>query len=263
MFKLDNNLLIELGLGSLPAHEKNQLLQHIYDTLEVRVGMRLAEQMNEQQLQEFESFVKGGDEAGALKWLESNFPNYKDVVGQELEKLKTEIKGYAPQIVAASQQAQAQAAMQPQPMPQAQPGYGYPQQPMPGQYQQPSYAPQPGMGQPQPMAQPGYGYPQPQQQSVQPQYGMPNQPMPQPYAPSPQPMASGAPMPAASPMQPSAPSPSSMASPQPQYQPPQPMPQWQPPVTPTPAMTGNDDTFAPPVTDQTQANTDATDQPAA
>lgn len=110
MFKLDNTLLEELGLGSLPPEEKNRMLAHIYETLEMRVGMKLAEQMSNEQLDEFESFIDKNDEAGALKWLETNFPNYKQVVADELEKLKSEIKATAPQIVAASQQQQAVGA---------------------------------------------------------------------------------------------------------------------------------------------------------
>lgn len=104
MFKLDENLLKELGLGELPAEEKNKMLAHIYETLEMRVGMKLAEQMTNEQLTEFESFIDSNDESGALKWLETNFPDYKQVVAAELENLKTEIKASAPQIVAASQQ---------------------------------------------------------------------------------------------------------------------------------------------------------------
>ncbi len=105
MFKLNNELLDELGLGSLPPDEKNKMLKHIYETLEMRVGMKLAEQMSNQQLDEFEAFIDGNDEPGALKWLETNFPNYKQVVADELDKLKGEIKQNAPQIVAMSQQA--------------------------------------------------------------------------------------------------------------------------------------------------------------
>lgn len=104
MFKLDDNLLQELGLGALPAEDKRVMLGHIYETLEMRVGMTLAQQMTNEQLDEFESFIDSNDEAGALKWLETNFPNYKQVVANELEKLKEEIKATAPQIVAASQQ---------------------------------------------------------------------------------------------------------------------------------------------------------------
>src|SRR3989344_4812604 len=110
MFKLDENLLKELGLGTLPGVEKNKMLGHIYETLEMRVGMKLAEQMSNEQLDEFEAFIDKNDEAGALKWLETNFPNYKQVVADELESLKAEIKQAAPQIIAASQADHGQTA---------------------------------------------------------------------------------------------------------------------------------------------------------
>lgn len=109
MFKLDDNLLKELGLGTLPSDEKNKMLQHIYETLEMRVGMKLAEQMSDEQLDEFEGFVNKNDDEGALNWLTTNFPNYKQVVANELEALKAEIKQAAPQILAASQTDQGQA----------------------------------------------------------------------------------------------------------------------------------------------------------
>ena len=104
MFKLDDNLLREVGLGALPAEEKNKMLAHIYETLEMRVGMKLAEQMTDAQLDEFESYIDKNDEAGALRWLETNFPNYKQVVADELEKLKGEIKSNAAHILAATEQ---------------------------------------------------------------------------------------------------------------------------------------------------------------
>lgn len=124
MFKLDDNLLRELGLGDLPPQEKNRMLQHIYETLEMRVGMRLAEGMSNQQLDEFEKLMptqndseetRKQKEQEALRWLETNFPNYKQVVADELEKLKSEIKASAAQIVSASrpQQGGDQSGTQP------------------------------------------------------------------------------------------------------------------------------------------------------
>lgn len=149
MFKLDDNLLQELGLGGLPVEEKNKMLGHIYETLEMRVGMKLAEQMTNEQLDDFERFIDGDipyarnfldgakpgwqqsaayqtslqnaqaaaardnrpinensviSEFGALSWLETNFPGYKQVVANELEALKAEIKQAAPQILAVSAQ---------------------------------------------------------------------------------------------------------------------------------------------------------------
>src|SRR4029077_687090 len=112
MLKLDNNLLQELGLGSLPEEQKRSMLQHIYETLELRVGTNLANQMTDQQLQEFERFIdEGGDanQAQALQWLETNLPNYKQVVNDVFEALKLEVKQMAPQLVAASQAQQTQA----------------------------------------------------------------------------------------------------------------------------------------------------------
>ncbi len=145
---LDDKFLEEIGLGTLPEAEKPKMRAHIYETLEMRVGMRLASGMSSQQLNEFESFVSGDiarardflgtwkadweqdtsyqknienakkrvaqqgreftqadidsltSEFAALQWLSSNFPNYKDVVSEELNKLKGEIKAAAPQILA-------------------------------------------------------------------------------------------------------------------------------------------------------------------
>lgn len=179
MFKLDDNLLIELGLGALAPTEKNRMLNHIYETLEMRVGMKLAQRMTNEQLDEFEAFIDRSDEAGALKWLEANFPNYKQVVADELQALKAEIKTAAPQIIAASQQQSMAPAVDPS---QLQPASGQQyqsqqpqQQPQPMQYQQsvpqqpvqPQQLPQ--QPQPMPMQQP-----QPQQQPFQ-----------QPYQPAP------------------------------------------------------------------------------
>ena len=200
MFKLDDNLLIELGLGSLPPAEKNRMLGHIYETLEMRVGMKLAQRMTNEQLDEFEAFIDRNDEAGALKWLETNFPNYKQVVAEELEALKAEIKAAAPQIVAASQQqaasvaAQAPAAPQkatytvPQqaPLSQGSPydAPGAPISPQAPAYQQPTVvAPAPAQD-PQAFAQPT----QPAFSQPQPQYPAPTMPVaPQTTSQGPQP----------------------------------------------------------------------------
>ena len=112
MFKLDNNFLKELGLDGLPSEEKNKIMSHIYETLEMRVGVRLASNMTDAQLDEFEGFINKNDEEGALRWLETNFPNYKDVVAEELDKLRQEVKEAAPQILA---EATSQAAGDSQP----------------------------------------------------------------------------------------------------------------------------------------------------
>ncbi len=115
MLKIDNSLLEEVGLAALPDPEKNSFLKHIYETLEMRVGIRLADQMTNEQLDEFERYFEAKDDAGAFKWLETNFPNYKDIVQQEFDKLKAEVASTAPQILAASQTQTGQTPSVPAP----------------------------------------------------------------------------------------------------------------------------------------------------
>jgi hypothetical protein len=106
--RIDDQLLSDLGLSALPDDEKKALQKHIYETLEMNVGMRLADQMSNEQLDEFEQYFNARDDAGAFRWLETNFPNYKDIVAEEFEKLKAEVAQNAPHILAASQQGQGQ-----------------------------------------------------------------------------------------------------------------------------------------------------------
>ena len=91
MFQLNDDFLQSVGLGNMPDDQKQAFLQHLYEELELRVGTRLSEGMSDDQLGEFEKLIEGNDEQGALGWLEKNRPNYKDVVAEELEKLKKEI----------------------------------------------------------------------------------------------------------------------------------------------------------------------------
>lgn len=129
MFQLDDKFLQDVGLGSLPADQKQMFLDHFREQLELRVGTRLSEGLSDAQLEEFESFIDRNDEkvnawlaanvpqydqdqiyqqlkSGApaeipqnvvlaeyasLKWLGLNRPDYRQVVAQTMEELKNEI----------------------------------------------------------------------------------------------------------------------------------------------------------------------------
>lgn len=92
MLRIDDSLLKDLGLADLPEEERKRLLSQFHEMLEMRVGIRLAKQMTDEQLDEFEVFIDTNDQAGALKWLETNFPDYKKVVAEEFDLLKKEIQ---------------------------------------------------------------------------------------------------------------------------------------------------------------------------
>lgn len=129
MFQLDDKFLQDIGLGTMPQDQKQAFLEHIYNELELRVGTRLSEGLSEAQMSEFEAFIDRKQEVveqwfsnhvpnykneqdyqkfaanapetateldiaceyGSLKWLEVNRPDYKQVVADELERLKQEI----------------------------------------------------------------------------------------------------------------------------------------------------------------------------
>ncbi len=129
MFQLDDQFLQDVGLADLPEEQKKPFLQHVYDQLEYRVGVRLSEGMSDAQLEEFESIIDRKPEAietwvaqhapnftsdelylkiqstsgipagdprikaeyAATKWLEVNRPDYRDVVASTLDALKQEI----------------------------------------------------------------------------------------------------------------------------------------------------------------------------
>ena len=129
MFQLDDQFLADIGLADLPEEQKKPFLQHVYDQLEYRVGVRLSEGMTDAQLEEFEAIIDRKEdivnnwihtyapgyaaeemfqkiqqasglsandpalkaEYAATKWLEVNRPDYRDVVAKTLEELKAEI----------------------------------------------------------------------------------------------------------------------------------------------------------------------------
>lgn len=112
--QLDDNFLKDLGLSDLPEDQKQEFLQHVLETLELRVGTRLSEGLSDAQLEEFEKLTPMPEDTPemaqqkqglALQWLEANRPNYKQVVAEELEKLKEEIRGNAGNILDLDSQA--------------------------------------------------------------------------------------------------------------------------------------------------------------
>jgi hypothetical protein len=75
MFQLDDKFLQELGLDQLPEDQKQAFKEHIYNELELRVGVRLSEGLSEDQLAEFESFVDRNEEK-VKSWVAANVPNF-------------------------------------------------------------------------------------------------------------------------------------------------------------------------------------------
>ncbi len=85
MFQLDDNFLQQVGLGGLPDDQKQAFLDHLKEQLELRVGTKLSDGLQDAQLAEFESFIDR-DEARVNEWIARNVPDYQnDPVFQQLK----------------------------------------------------------------------------------------------------------------------------------------------------------------------------------
>lgn len=96
---LDNNFLKEIGLKDLSASEKENLLEYIKETLEIRIGERLTRDLPEHLLKEFLIYVRQKREDKALTWMKENVPHHDKIVLEEINKLKVEVKVNAAKIL--------------------------------------------------------------------------------------------------------------------------------------------------------------------
>lgn len=103
MITLNDDLLVELGLGELSPDDKRSLLAHLYETLQTRVGSILAERMSLADLDEFDSFMERDDQEGAVAWMNKTIPGYQETVNEEFEALKAEVRSQVPKVLAAIQ----------------------------------------------------------------------------------------------------------------------------------------------------------------
>lgn len=102
MIRVDEDLLRRLGLDALSPADKKLMLRHIYETLEFRVGTKLASRLDSDQIEKFEALIQAGDEQASLAFLQQVAPDYKDIVAASFEALCEEIEANAEKILAAS-----------------------------------------------------------------------------------------------------------------------------------------------------------------
>jgi UDP-N-acetylenolpyruvoylglucosamine reductase len=104
--QIDDALLEELGYAGLSTFERQKLQETMLETLQMRIGYRLSENLNDEQIATLETkFAFTAEDTpeqvaekqqAVAKWLQETHPNYKEVVAEEFEKLKTEMREYAP-----------------------------------------------------------------------------------------------------------------------------------------------------------------------
>lgn len=96
---IDNNYLEELGLGSIPQDEKDRMLADIRETLADRIGAQVETRLDEAKLDEFDGVIGQNDQAATNAWLENNLPDYKQIVEEEMKKIRADIEPQVAPIV--------------------------------------------------------------------------------------------------------------------------------------------------------------------
>ena len=139
MYSFDESFLEGVGLSNLPQNQKDIFLQYAQDQFEIRIGEKMSQALNEEQLTEFENIIDNdkatvdrilgelgdyhqdpvyqqlmvntgaGDGSIELinayvtaKWLDKNCPTYGNMINESLEELRAEIISQKDAILAAA-----------------------------------------------------------------------------------------------------------------------------------------------------------------
>ncbi len=138
MYKFDDNFLESVGLGSMPAEQKDAFLQYAQDQLETKIGEKMSEGLSNEQLDEFEKIVDndkatidrwlagagdykndaiyqklveslGGENEEVLsdyvtaKWLDQNCPQYRQIITDSIKAIREEITANKDALLASMQ----------------------------------------------------------------------------------------------------------------------------------------------------------------
>lgn len=98
--EFDEQFLQEMGLSAMPEEEKQAFLKYAQEELEVRIGERISRGLTDVQLNEFDMIT---DQTEAVKWLEINCPDYREIVTNTIDEMKDEIRANRARLVGTQQ----------------------------------------------------------------------------------------------------------------------------------------------------------------
>jgi hypothetical protein len=93
MIQFDENLFGEEIFAKVPEADKPVILGQLFITLELRVGERIADELNEEQLEVFAQL--DGDDAKRQAWLDEAVPTLPAIIAEEVKILRSEVKDIA------------------------------------------------------------------------------------------------------------------------------------------------------------------------
>ncbi len=97
MALINEEFMAEVGLGEMPAAEKQAFMEQATEELEVRVGQQISAGLTPEQMAEFSQIE---DTAEVASWLNQNAPNFREEVMQVFANFKQELMQNRQQILA-------------------------------------------------------------------------------------------------------------------------------------------------------------------
>lgn len=92
MTEQDKQLSIKLGLTDLAESEQLKRLAQFKETLQIKIGLRLEDELDDEQLNTVVNLVDKSGSSEAEHWLRSNVPNYEQIYSEEYDSLVEAIK---------------------------------------------------------------------------------------------------------------------------------------------------------------------------
>lgn len=90
---VDNQFLAAMGLDGLEGEEKQAALDGILYTLNIRIGERVAEQLTEEQTENFDQLSDDASPEELANWLKANAPNYQQLAEEEAKAMRKQVLG--------------------------------------------------------------------------------------------------------------------------------------------------------------------------
>ena len=87
--EFDEKFLEEMGLSGMPEDQKQAFLKYVEEEIAVRIGERISRGLTQVQLNQFDMIT---DKNEATQWLETNRPDYREIVSRTIAEMKDEIR---------------------------------------------------------------------------------------------------------------------------------------------------------------------------
>ncbi len=88
----DEDISKRLSLELLDPEDAKVMLDTFYQTLDDRMGIAIADKLNDEQLSRFENLKESGEDDDAIDdWLHAAIPGYQTMLDEEADKLLQEI----------------------------------------------------------------------------------------------------------------------------------------------------------------------------